>query len=343
MIARREYPWLIIGLSVTLAGCLSSNPETLAMTSTSPLLQTPAPVSTPSVVAAVPGITVLPTSTPIGPTPVLPLSTDTDFFLDDLFFGSAAPNCQLPCWQGLVVGQSSMADVQRMFDTTFDFQGKVDFAQNNPLQDKNEVAYFKNISSVFYTGYIWKYPNSQIYVVALVNSNMNILDGLVIRAFVSDPLAYKVHLTVQSVLRQLGTPNVFMAQLSQSEAAEVGGANILMVYQKGLVFEFTSSIPIVLPSQDPSLTRATAQFCLQDNEIKRDNFITGGESSAEIVLMPPLIDNFNDLSPVQSWAVQPAIRKNNPLLPISNVFGVTVEEITRRALNEDNPCLYGNP
>src|SRR5687768_8183984 len=100
--------WLPLLAALILAGCRR------------PLQPTPALTATPIPLAPLPARTPTPTPTATATTP--PTATivpDTEPALDaalvnDILFRRGVAGCALPCWDGLRVGVSGAADVQRV-------------------------------------------------------------------------------------------------------------------------------------------------------------------------------------------------------------------------------------
>lgn len=161
------------------AAATESPPPTAVLSNTPPptatSTDTPVPTITPSP-------TLSPTTTEILTTPdfeALPIAENF------LFAPGSDPDCQLPCWQGLRVGESDREDVQRMFREVFGFNGEMDYPlEAYPYEDNPYLLLIMDYTPEDYpeliaTGHSWFWENGTIFDIYLwLHQETDLLAGI---------------------------------------------------------------------------------------------------------------------------------------------------------------------
>lgn len=319
---------LLAACNVVTAGSTTAQPpsdETVVATNTDAggseqpeIADTPTngPTLTPSIT---PTRTPKPTSTPILPTPVLP-----DWVLDDFLFGYAPPGCELPCWQGLRVDESTGDDVQNVFDTVFSFNGMKDFAMRYPDTGdslKTESSYARSHQWIFGEG-----PLQQFTIRAWLDKETNVLKALNFR-WDFTPENTQIEMSAQRMIQELGPPDHFLVRVGLTERADQGNLTMSMIYSFGLKYGADLHIPILAQGDN-----YVAEFCLDNS---RKNW-TGGS----ILIMEPFADDFDEWTPIQVELLGDPYER---MLPIEDVFGMTIEAISEKVLSGEQTCFYSKP
>lgn len=322
--SKRRTLLAVVGI-LGLAACAA--PPT-AETEASPA---PAPTLTPSpTVASTP--TFAPTSTPPLPTPDFLDSPVAGMYL---LAPSEDPACQLPCWQGLRVGESNREDIQAMFDRVFGFNGTLDFFAASPIPANSINPFDLEIPGTQATGYIWLTEYNGYYpyyeVDPVVDKETGILQGIRFlydpgmtvseEGAITDSGYYRLH-TPQQIIRTMGSPDYVFARL-------VGGAvEFSLIYKEGVA----SFSTIIAPGEQRVVNGQAGtygDFCLDAQSWVMDEYIVGSFND---------LNDVDSLTPIQKkWIVD--IIEGTSVVPVEEALGVTIERITEVALQDENPCI----
>jgi hypothetical protein len=282
----------------------------------------PSPTAT-STITPTATITPRPTRTSIPTeTPVLPTPAYSDWTLpDDFLLGAQTADCQLPCWQGLWMGESGPDEIQRMFETTFGFSSQHDFF---PDQIVIEGEYFVS------RRWIVDEQKEDLFGLSVsTNSDTYLLRGI---SFGWSGTRFQQYLTPWQVIKELGPPTFIYAAVTQGERyMGVGRLDLLVIYREGMTFYFERTVP-VLQSQNASgeyelraeLCPTDAQWSLTPHPTKDFAFLT--EPFPEEPGSP--------LSTIQKHALSFRDRLNS-----LEKFEVTIDEFVDVAEEQDR-CLY---
>jgi hypothetical protein len=132
----------------------------------------------------------------------------------------------------------------------------------------------------------------------------------------------------QHILQELGTPSQMLIRLQMTELADYLSANLFTVYENGVVFYQAGQASIITTTTAEGDTERVIEFCLDDR---------GGFGGGEADILAPLTGN--DWDPLQEIFAGGVL--NDPdYLPIQDVFDISLEELTRIAVEEENPCIY---
>jgi hypothetical protein len=311
---------------------IASEAKTLEATAVS--TQTGTPTGIPGQ-AETPTLAVSYAPTAVLPTPSLPLSNKVGFPFSDFFFdNSGYPGCELPCWKGLTIGKSNSEQVQHMFDTEFGFKGTLDFRTVPTLTKADlETLGVGNLPETYIMGYGWfNRPTGLFQVAAALNQNTDLFDGLAFLWTVNQPSGFQVDMTPQDFLKRLGTPSQMWASVNISESATVGGLDLIMVYDQGIVLKWVSSVPMTLSNGS-----IKAKFCLGKSTPEAGTGLLGS-----IYIVEPFPNDPSHLSTFQQ-AVQANINRTikiRGLVPFEDVFGITPDAATQLALKGGDNCIY---
>jgi hypothetical protein len=242
-----------------------------------------------------------------------------DFF----FTPSADPDCVLPCWQGLRVGESGRDDVRRVFDEVFGFNGMLDFFSEDYLRyvEKSDDAAWstQNLPDLYPTGYRWIFPRSDFVMTFWLDQNTDLLEGMSFYWQLPGDFAVA---SAQDVIRQLGTPDNLLA----SEPSPYG-VELLFIYKEGLVFYFAG---MKLSNTEWVQNKLTGTLCLNSEQ--------GGAGRSFIT--KPLNPALNELSPLQARFTTHWLEIGNQMRPISYYYDITFEDLARRSTQEADVCIH---
>lgn len=321
--------WAIVtactGDSDTLEGNLNNTLTPWDTSTASEEIYTPTAMPSPT---EVPSAT--PTNTPIPPpTPALSASVLTDDFL---FAESLTPSCHLPCWQGLVVGESGRDDIQAMFDTVFAFNGTREFVPENPPEAENNPL----PSGIYGTGHLW-YPSTEDLLQTFGIGVYYEQDTFLLQAIVfgSQYPPFNAMLSPQRVIRELGEPSSFLMALGGTERGDIARIRLRMVYDdEGMIFDIQVLTPISLSMTQVS-TEGSLDLCLGGERWSQE-YNTGFWS---IYILGPLENGLEDLSPLQEALITHFGSDQEEMIPVADFFDVTPGNITELALQDSEACL----
>lgn len=291
-----------------------ATPTTSSITSTFSPSATSTPSNTPE-----PTITLSPT---IYATP--PAFADTLLQEDVLFGQSIVPDCELPCWYGLRVGESKKSEIQEFFNNILGFNGTRDFFSGTELPVLGEDL----PEGYSGTGYTWhavpdpeQVGSGSISVRTYFEDQSYILGGIDL-TFEFTPFARNI--TPQRVLRELGVPTGMYVSVSDPERSVDGWTSLTIVYSDGYVFEYQA---VYTPLGD---LVSGYKLCLDDYHWN----IVYNAISMSVYLYEPF-DEFPSLVTSQT----PGLASVEDLLSASDFYNTSLEEITRLAEGNGQICL----
>lgn len=320
-------------LILTLAGltaCAAPQPVTVSP-SLLPTV-TPSPTVATATQTPSPTATRIPSSTPILPTPVLPKSDETNIYLADLLFSQAYSNCQLPCWQGLIIGQSTPEQARRLFNDSFAFNGISDLSFNTR---DTEFLGVEGLKGYYPLGYEWVTEGDIISIGTLFEVDKEVLAGIVFKWITGDYGRPAVRITPQQVIEEIGLPDHFLVATDGTARADIGNARIQLIYHQGIVVNFDHFIPIEVvfdPANPGYFQSRTEELCL-DNQDEIEWVI------GSILLTESFDPDLADLSSLQRRFTTNVINFRQ-LKPLSDVFDISPEGLTELVHTQDNVCLY---
>lgn len=335
---RWRLSWYIAVVSLILGACADNVSigdsrhavGTLTATST-PLAgiesRSSTPTSAPNLTGT-PNQTLRLTDTFVLPTPPLPPD-----IVEDFFFADSHPDCHLPCWQGLVIGESGRTDIQDMFDTVLAFDGNREFIPETPPEaESNPLP-----SGTYATGHLW-YPSAedplQTFGIAVYYEQDTFLLQAI--AFGSQYPPFNAMLSPQRIIRELGQPSHFLMALGGTERGDIAGLRLQMVYDDaGMVFDIHVLTPIALSITQGSLD-GSLELCL-GGERWGQGYDTGFWS---IYILEPLENGLEGLSPLQEALITHFGSDHEEMIPVAGFFDVSLDTITELALQDGDACLY---
>lgn len=277
--------------------------------------------------------TALLTDTPVLPTPALPPDIAEDFF-----FTGSYPGCQLPCWQGLVVGESGRDDIQAFFDTVLGFHGTREFGP----ESAPELEYDLWPPDIRASGYAWAVPVAE----TVQGFGVNVYyehDTFILRAIEvsSGYHLYNATLPPQRIVEELGMPGDFMMGLVGTERGDVVRLRILMAYSEGIIFDIGEVFTPITLSISENHAGGAYELCL-GGERWNQEYATG---HWHIYIFEPWEGGPENLAPLQEdlitlgSAPTPSL---TDLMPVQDFFNVSSEELAAILLQEDDACLSTN-
>ena len=318
-------------LVLLIAGCRPASAPTL--TSPPPPTVTPRPTFTQR---ATPTSTVTPTTnpsptpepTPI-PTPGVPptrVPLEATRLNQDIFFGeSAVANCELPCWNGLTVGQSGEDDIEAFFKNVIGLDEPpraVEISPSDildlpdtysrrtyewmPLYDSED----EEGGDFGLTLYYYRSPAT------LAGIRINSMYGPFDRG-----------MTPQRVLRELGTPSDIHMSVSDPERSIDGFTSLYILYSEGYIFRYLTYITF-------NLVDGGVQFCLDDYHWNNDYdlYTVSAYIVEPFTEIPPFIQAF--------YHGGFTFEESNTM---SAIFGVSLEEVTDMVTENDWACFVYSP
>lgn len=262
------------------------------------------------------------------PTPALSEALIGDDFL---FEPSSVSGCQLPCWQGLRVGQSGRADIQRVFDEVFGFHGHRQFIPDEPPVPTSLPFEF------YAAGYIWNSHNSEDEIESFVFNTFYERATFALRAleFAASYERFNVHLLPYRIMEELGQPSHMLMGFVGGERADAVNFWMDIVYAEiGMVFHFSN---IFLPGSIglyPDHIEAELDLCL-DNESWSTEYV----DYRQVLILNPLPENLDEMSSLQSYLLP--YETAEPIFSVPDFFKVSLEDITVMALQGSEDCLTG--
>jgi hypothetical protein len=327
--------WMTASIVLLAASCASEvptvleatqQPPELAPTATSKAVSTPTPRPTLTSQPTRP-----PTQTPT-PTPDVPPPALSDTLLtNDFFFGpGSVPGCELPCWQGLVVGESGRAEIQAMYDTVLGFNGTRQFILDNP--DQSSRIWLPD--EYWGGGYLWfglpgdpATEGSENFAVSFVYEMETF--RLVELKFRSSVPRFNASLSPQRVIRELGEPSHLIIAVRGGERGDRLGLSLELLYVDGYVFQFSEAFIPTDPNDD------AVEVCLGHSYWQAGGYDVGGIT---IRIFEPFGESLGNLPPLVKAELR--FLESDAFIPITDYFDVSLEDITELALQDEDACLF---
>lgn len=329
----------ILGICIggLLAGCATATPTPTpelptasdtapppTVTITSSLTATATATNTP---LSAPTATVLRSrdDLPPGPTPSLP----EDFDFREFLF--ADNPCQLPCWQGLVIGESTADDVQQVFDDTLGFDGAIDFFEPGAfLHRGGSLMVLGHIPEGLYLiGYSWTLPHDEgIFTVAAVLDRDDILVGL---EFDTWNLRASRNPSLAPFMADLGVPDYWTLDWDP-QGFVLGDANKdsdympwELLYKKGVYVQMLVRGP-VMPLDPPDNLEFILTLCEQAESLSTKVFLTSPYSDIQ------------EFAPNQMVPTGDLTRFMDDQI-VEDTFGMSKDAVMAHFMASDDACL----
>jgi hypothetical protein len=255
---------------------------------------------------------------------------------DDVLFGpSLEPGCELPCWQGLVIGESEPQDIEAVFDEVFGFNGNHEFFSESRPRDTNNSL---GLPGVYAASYHWifreqtiEHPLQAFAIIFWLDSDTDTLLAIHLNSFSWSQ--FNSLMSPQRIIRELGTPSHMLMELAIT-GPDYGQFHLVMVYDKGIVYDGTIFVPVTFTSS----SQVNVDVCMGGERWGIvEEYISMPSRDAYII--EPLADGLNDLSPLQHQIIFGRIGSN--YVPLEEYFNTSLSEVTDLALQETDACLHG--
>ncbi len=235
---------------------------------------------------------------------------------EDIFFTPYDDDdCQLPCWQGLRIGESTIDDVQVMFDRVFGLtvteESFITYLEDDLPRD--EVAGTRMFK------HFWELPGySYFQINVVVDLDANILQGILLFQFRGDGTVFSPH-SPEQIIDMEGLPDYIL----MSSAVE-DHVDLILAYREGFVFQYLMDATISEETIEGK-NKSQSTFCLN-----------GPIRVSTYYVVPPFEDPKNEpLAPIHRGWFWKFEKKESS----EDVIGLSAEEIGEMALQSDNPCF----
>jgi hypothetical protein len=300
-----------LGMNLLLSACqvqATVTPSPAPMPSeTATRSPTPVPSSEPSP-SPTPEPSPTATATPI-PTPPFPASQVAHSLF--LSTGTSA-TCELPCWHGLRIGESTRGDVEQVFADLLSTAEGYDFF-SPPTEENPRLAELLDIVEGAYGGAQYWYLEDEkgvagsYYLYAFISEDTGLLVGIV--EVMDSFTAYDVP-SLSEIVARLGPPGW------------VYGGSAGGVYAMALYYRQGIGVKLSLPRAN--IDASTATVCFDEEPI------TEGYGLVDPYISP----NEEDFSPMQRIWNGP----RDPAPYIDEELGASIDEFVA-LINSDNPCM----
>jgi hypothetical protein len=243
---------------------------------------------------------------------------------DDFFFEGLGADCQPPCWHGLIIGESTTTSVAGMFGPGF--------AVVNYENDPNiGMGYIRRTQQWFLNDASNPGANIAITVIAIKESE--IFQGI---WFFWDYSRYNRHIDPQRLIRYFGPPLQMLVAIGGGGTSDATILEVLLVFDNGIVFQGGTIIAVTKESTGSNISY-TAIACLGGSDWSERK--TAYSTANSLALVSPFNGNMVSLSDVQNWALTRVGGKRKDLKPAEDVFGISLDEITRLASQDTDACI----
>jgi hypothetical protein len=288
-------------------------------TSTATVTPNPTPTTT-ATPTSTETATLMPTETPILPTPSLP-----DWAMQDLLTGNQQPGCDLPCWQGLQVNESTAEEVQAVLDDVFGFAGMKDFAMNYPETDTDSIW---DVEFAYARGHGWvlsKDPTDELLFVAWLDKETKVLKALVFLWWFDTDRPPPV--SWPDLFTALGPPSQILISIEGTELLGYVNLNSVIIYDIGIFHGNDWGTTLLV--HDSSYV---AEVCFDDIP----------DNSGSLLVMEPFSEDKSELTPLQSRLVGSNFEPGR-MVSFEEMFGISVEEAVGRYLSGEQSCFLSIP
>jgi hypothetical protein len=252
---------------------------------------------------------------------------------EQLLFDGQLPDCELPCWLNLKVGQSTELEIQNTFDTVFHLNGREIFSEES-LGIGSGLENIPGLTFVLWGTTISQEPFQRFEAQIWVTEEDHLLQGIRFRSLYEP---YNTTLSLQRIFQELGIPEYFYAGAGDIGLEDFASIILMPVYSRGVAFMITMYVPI-LSRQDNSFT---FEYCL-DSPYPRSNDERAFVSiSTDVYLVSPF-ETIANLDRLQEYLIGSEIQDRG-LLPFQDVFGVSTAQIQAQMESDETNCLHSQP
>lgn len=308
-----------------LTACLAENSKPLVLSNA--VSQTPSQPVTPTGTARVEQTHPAQTMTPT--IPVYPKLESTALG-EDFVFNGESPDCKLPCWHGLVIGQTELEQTVSTMRKVLQLPADTALLQQVPSSPSGSMP-----GNLELLDFPWLAVGGEagenLQITLFHDRGTGILQA--IRMYSSYPL-YNVPLTPQRIIKELGQPSIFLMSWQGTGNGGLALVKLRLVYEKGIVFTVRKHNEITL-RWDSSNYEGEMKMCLGGKAWDNSTAIDWN-----IDFIPPLSDQLNDLTPIQQYVIAYFDMDDQHIMrPVSEFFKVTDSSIYNLALQDGNACL----
>ncbi len=314
---------LIFATLLIFTACAAATVEPVAPTAAPTNTLQPSPTLSPD-----PTLTAVPSPSPtipqpiLSPFPTIPLTTPTPDFMDThivneyLFAPSVDPDCQLPCWQGLRIGESTKEDVVRMFDEVLDIR------EGLKLSTDESITRIPGTELIWYW---WDIRDTEgnldgwFTLKTILDDETDILQCIDI---VTAPYEMYEIQTPQQVIRELGRPSAIYVDNTSFYLM-----NLMLLYDEGIVSLSTTAISIDEQPIGEHTVEVVTNYCLNEIPLSREVIIVESVNDITAASLTPILN---------AWVGEDLLEA---LVPIEDALGLTEEAFVKIALDDENPCI----
>lgn len=309
----------ITALAVTACALAVTPTPTPAPAMTAIPTRTPMPTIT---------LTAAPTRTP-RPTFIPPtLSIPTPAFFDalisnDFLFTETAADCRLPCWQGLVVGESSQSDVLDVLYKVFLFEPDINFFETNAIRQETlfQNDYIPNMTVV---GNRWVEDEilEQAWLFDLffwVNNETDTLEAIEMHWSLSDQRFNTPD--VKTLIQKMGLPDYFLITGSGTGRIDTATTRTILVYENGLSFYLMHMI-----------------YARTDNNITYEYCLDAPVFTGTVSITRPYPSDLNEMTLLQDRFIGRHLDSLS-FYDFSSLFSIELSELEERIKNNESLCF----
>ena len=238
---------------------------------------------------------------------LIPMTPPSEVLLpEDLLFTQQMPDCILPCWYDLRVGESRLEDVVGFLENTLLFD-MVTIPSSSP--DTNSISFIDLHS-------MWIFDDGEwLSISFLIDPDSRLLSSIGF-SFIHEETGQ--HLTIYRLISELGNPLLAMVRPEMTQSSEEGIIDILLVFQDGLLF--TLQYPISLLESDSNLV---GSLCVNQ-----------GPNAGSMQITEEYQEDMSELTPLQEWEIDTSIEAYN-LIPFENVTDFSLEDLSTESRQDE--------
>jgi hypothetical protein len=291
-----------------------------ACASPTPVLVTELVVASAEVVTATASPTAEPTDAPteIEPTgaPTRAAGSVPVHVPNDFFFGFRSDDCELPCWQGIYVHQSTLIDTLKALQNAYGPPPE-SFAPTRELP--------AGLHGILLGWVLGESPDYDSFAVVVISEEKTDKTEALSYSWLGD--RFEPYISIQKILTELGKPMTILG--SYEVGGQGGGTHVDLelhtIYSNGVSFIHKMNLPILRNPANSQETK-TIEFCL--NEMY-------GSGSGKVAMTSPFEPELNLTLPQQY--IHGDLES---LIPITELFNLSLEELVQQAAQTTNPCFY---
>jgi len=176
---------------------------------------------------------------------------------DDFFFASANSNCQLPCWNGITIGQSTRSDVSSALEDLYETPRKVSALDNLP----------DGLDGFFSAWVFGQSPYESFATISVFDEQAGTLQALSL-SWLGERFA--THLSLQQILKRMGIPSrVLIAYRIGGQGNNHADMQMYLLYDNGVTFFESMGLPIITENKSATENTSvqTIELCINRTDI----------------------------------------------------------------------------